>query len=116
MQESLSPQRPTTIPESALPAVPASPDTGEAAIEIYAYIAARNLLLRELEENPTETNLRRATSANTFAENCLRPAQPPYEAQSLPDAEAARERQHCNAVKLRLAELRARLGHRRRAA
>ena len=116
MQETLPPQRSTTIPESALPAVPASPDTSEAAIEIYAYIAARNLLLRELEENPTETNLRRATTANAFAENCLRPAQPPYEAQSLPDAEAVRERQHCNAVKLRLAVLRFRLGRRRRAA
>src|ERR1041385_3672005 len=114
MQESLPSQRSSTIPESALPEVPASPN--EAAIEVYAYIAARDLLLREWEENPTETNLRRATSANAFAENCLRPAQPPYEAQSLPDAEVARERRHCNAVKLRLAELRARLGHRRRAA
>ncbi|MEO6970288.1 MAG: hypothetical protein ABI217_05290 [Chthoniobacterales bacterium] len=114
MQETLPLDRPTMISENASQQVPASPAT--TVSEIYAYIAARNLLLRELEENTTDTNLRRATTANQFAENCLRPARSPYEAQALPEAEAARERQHCNAVKLRLAELRARLGRRHRAA
>ena len=105
------------ISEKASQPAPASPEAnGPAVAEIHAYIAARNLLLREAEENTTEANLRRATAANEFAENCLRPARSPYEAQSLPEDEAARERQHCKAVKVRLAELRARLGPRHRAA
>ena len=95
---------------------PAPPATNPAVAEIHAYLAARNLLLREAEENTTEANLRRATAANEFAESCLRPARSPYQAQALPEAEAARERQHCKAVKVRLAELRARLGRRHRAA
>ena len=86
----------------------------EAALEIHAYLAARNLLFREAEENTTESNLRRAAAANDFAERCLRPARSPYQAQALPKSEAVRERQHCAAVKVRLAELRLRL--RRRAA
>jgi len=116
MQQTLPPHRPTMTSENLPQQISPSPDANGTVAEIYAYIAARNLLLRELEENTTEANLRRATTANDFAENCLRPARSPYEAQSLPDAEAARERQHCNAVKLRLAELRARLGRRRHAA
>ncbi len=55
-------------------------------------------------------------AANETVENCLRPVRAPYQAQSLPEAEAARERQHCKAVKLRIAELRARAGMRRHAA
>lgn len=93
---------------------PSSPAQSEAALEIHAYLAARNLLLREAEENTTESNLRRAAAANEYAELCLRPARSPYQTQSLSEMEAARERQHCKAVKMRLAELRARV--RRRAA
>lgn len=93
---------------------PSSADQSAAALEIHAYLAARNLLLREAEEHTTESNLRRAAAANEFAELCLRPARSPYQAQSLSEAEAVRERQHCKAVKLRLAELRVRV--RRRAA
>ena len=105
------------ISEKASQPAPASPGTnGPAVTEIYAYIAARNLILREVEENTNEANLRRATAANDFADNCLRSAHSPYEAQALSEAEAARERQHCKAVKVRLAELRARLGPRHRAA
>jgi hypothetical protein len=85
-------------------------------LEIRAYLSARNLLLREAEENTTETNLRRATTANEFAEECLHPVRAPYQDQALSHTEAERERQHCNAVKMRLAELRARLALRRRAA
>ena len=91
-------------------------DSDCGAVEIHSYLAARNLLLREAEQNTTEANLRRAAAANEFAENCLRSNQFPYQAQGLPEIEAARERQHCQAVKLRLAELRARAGLRRRAA
>lgn len=116
MRETLSLERPTKIFQSAPQPFPGSPEASGTVSEIYAYIAARNLLLREVEENTTESNLRRATSANEFAENCLRPARSPYQAQSLPEAEAARERRHCQAVKVRLAELRARLGRHHRAA
>ena len=115
MRETLPLDRPTRTSEKA-PAPASACATPETSAEIYAYLAARNLLLREAEEKTTETNLRRATAANEFAENCLRPARSPYEAQALPEAETARERQHCKAVKMRLAELRARLGRRHRAA
>ena len=94
---------------SKIPTAPAVP-------EIRAYLAARNLLLREAEENTIETNLRRATAANEFAEECLHEMGAPYQDQALSEVEAERERQHCKAVKMHLAELRARLGLRRRAA
>jgi hypothetical protein len=106
--------RPTNSESISLDSAGSNPSP--AISEIHAYLAARNLVLREAEENTTELNLRRAMSANDFAENCLRPARSPYEAQALPEVEAARERQHCQAVKVRLAELRTRLGRRHRAA
>lgn len=92
----------------------AAPATDSASLEIHSYLAARDLLLREVDANPTAANLRRASAANEFAEACLRPARSPYQAQSLPEAEASRERTRCNTVKLRLAQLRASL-HRRAA-
>jgi hypothetical protein len=92
----------------------AAPVNNCASVEIHSYLAARDLLLREVEANPTEANLRRALAANEFAENCLRPARSPYQAQSLPEAEAARERKRCSAIKARLAHIRA--GTHRRAA
>ena len=87
-----------------------SSNQSDAALEIRAYLGARNLLLRQAEENITEATLCRAADANDFAEKCLRPTGSPYEAQSLPEAEAARERQNCKAVRLRIAELRGRAG------
>ena len=96
---------------------PVAPGAANAASpEIHSYLAARDLLLREADANPTEANLRRASAANEFAESCLRPARSPYQAQALPEAEAARERLRCNSVKVRLAQLRIRAGLRRRAA
>jgi hypothetical protein len=86
------------------------------SVEIHSFLAARDLLFREADANTTESNLRRACAANEFAENCLRPARSSYQAQSLPEEEAARERLRCNAVKLRLAQLRVRAGRRCRAA
>jgi hypothetical protein len=83
-----------------------SSNQSEAALEIHAYLGARNLLLRQAEENTTEVNLRRAADANDFAEKCLRPAGSPYEAQSLPAMEAARERQNSKAVRVRNDEVR----------
>ena len=80
---------------SKIPTAPAVP-------EIRAYLAARNLLLREAEENTIETNLRRATAANEFAEECLH-----GDGRALPGPGAVRSggrtraRQHCKAVKMR---------------
>ncbi len=93
-----------------------SAESSSAALEIHSYLAARDLLLREADANTTEVNLRRAWAANEFAESCLRSSRSPYQAQALPEAEAAREQLCCNAVKVRLAQLRARAGLRRRAA
>jgi hypothetical protein len=81
-------------------------DQSESGSEIHAYLAARNLLLRAAEECATEANLRRAAAANEMAENCLQPARLPYRAQALPETEAVRQRQLCEAVKVRLVELR----------
>ena len=116
MEQTLPLDRPTMISENASQQAPGKAEASSTIAEIYAFIAARNLLLREVEENTTEANLWRGTAANQFAENCLRPARSPYQAQALPEAEAARELQHCSAVKVRLAELRTRLGRRHRAA
>lgn len=93
-----------------------APAASYASVEIHSYLAARDLFLREAEANTIDANLRRAWAANEFAESCLGPARSPYQAQALPEAEAARERQRCHAVKLRLAQLRTRTGLRRRAA
>jgi hypothetical protein len=79
-----------------------------ASDEINAYLALRNLILSEAEEAPTDANLHRAWTANEFVEKCLRPARSPYQGQCLPDADSVRERQRCNAVKVRIAELRTR--------
>ncbi|MGI8891473.1 MAG: hypothetical protein ACR2G0_11915 [Chthoniobacterales bacterium] len=87
-----------------------------ASIEIHSYLAARDRLLREAEGTPTNSNLRRALAANEFAENCLRSSRSPYQAQSLPEAEAAQERLRCHAIKVRLSELRRRSSVRRHAA
>ncbi len=75
------------------------------AVEIRAYLAARDFLVREAQAAPTEANLRRALAANEFAENWLRTARSPYEAQFLPERESTREKARCQAIKLRLAEL-----------
>ena len=118
MQATLPLDQSTTVSQKAVrkPPTPATTANNCAAVEIHAYLAARDLLFCEAEENPTEANLRSAAASNETVETCLRPARSPYQAQSLPEAEAARERQHCKAVKTRIAELRARAGMRRRAA
>lgn len=77
--------------------------------EIHAYLAARDLALATAEQHPNEETLQRASAANDFAANCLKPARMPYQAQSLPEAEAAPERQRCQAVRVRLAQLRIRV-------
>jgi len=52
-------------------------------------------------------NLERVRISNEFVENCLKPARSPYGAQHLPAVDAVRERMRCEAVKVRLALLRA---------
>jgi hypothetical protein len=117
MQATLQLRQPSNLKAEKTPSASlASSEANSVAVEIHSYLAARNLLLREAEKNTTEINLRRVAAANAFAENCLRPGRSPYETQALPEEEAERERRHCQSVKLRLAELRARAGLRRRAA
>jgi hypothetical protein len=114
MQATLPLQQPEIKAQPTTPDYCGVPDLKPSVPEIRSYLAVRNLLLREAEENTTEANLRRAGSANDFAESCLARGKSPYEAQALSESEAARERRHCRSVRVRLAELRARL--RRRAA
>ena len=85
-----------------------NPNPSSATEEIYAYLALRDRALTEAEEAMTPLAFQRATTANDFAINCLRPARSPYQAQSLPEPEAVRERQRCQTVKMRIAKLRAR--------
>ncbi len=79
------------------------------AEEIHAFIAIRDILLAEAEEETTEVNLHRLWMANEFAERCLEPARPPYAAQTLSNGDSVRERQRCKAVKTRIAQLRTRV-------
>jgi hypothetical protein len=116
MQATLPLHQPTMNSQKNMPQSPAAPAAEWASVEIHSYLAARDLLLRETDANPTESNLRRTSAANEFAESCLRPARSPYQAQALPEAEAARERLRCHVVKMRLAHLRSRPDLRRRAA
>lgn len=77
----------------------------QAIEEINGYIAIRDGLLAQAEEVTTSQALQRAAIANDLVENCLRPVHQPYEAQFLPEFDAARERKRCAAVKVRIAEL-----------
>jgi len=111
MKATLPLQQPHDISPKTVSALPAAATASSAAAhEIHSYLAVRDLLLAEAEQNGTEASLQRARIANEFAETCLRPPPSPYEAQGLPETDAARERQRCKAVKLRIAELRARIG------
>jgi hypothetical protein len=77
--------------------------------EINAYVAIRDIALAEAENDPSSVNLARVRIANEFVENCLKPARSPYESQHLPETDAARERGRCQAVKVRLSLLCAKL-------
>lgn len=77
-----------------------------ATAEIYAYIAARDLALAEAERGVSDLTLNRAFLANQLVDNCLKPVRSPYQAQSLPDADAMRERHRCEKAKQRIAQLR----------
>jgi hypothetical protein len=73
--------------------------------EINAYISIRDGLLLEAEQLMTRAKIDSAAVANDFVITCLRPPRPPYEAQCLPKADAARERKRCEQVNARIAEL-----------
>ena len=77
--------------------------------EIRAYVTIRDLAVAEAEKEPSMLNLERACIANEFVEKYLQPARHPYEAQHLEEPEAAREREHCQDVRIRLSLLRAHL-------
>jgi len=79
------------------------------ADEIRAYATIRDLALAEAERVTDMLNLQRARIANEFVENSLKPARTPYESQHLPEGDAARERQRCEAAKVRLSLLHAHL-------
>ena len=90
--------------------------SSEAIEEINAYIAVRDQSLAEAERVPTRGTLDRALLANEFVESCLRPVRSPYQAQAMPEASAADQRQRCATAKTRLAQLSARLSDNRCAA
>ena len=102
--------------DSALPAAKPEPKSAPtlssafgsaySVAEINAYIAIRDQLLAEAEEVHTSAKLASTTLANDFVEGCLKPARAPYEAQSLPESDAVRERERCEAVRSRIAQLR----------
>jgi hypothetical protein len=77
--------------------------------EINAYVAIRDIALAEAEKDSSSVNLERVRIANDFVENCLKPARSPYESQHLPETDSARERGRCQAVKVRISLLRARV-------
>ncbi len=97
-REALKPNRAKAQPTEA-----ASP---EAIAEINAYIAIRDELFSEAEQLRTSAKLDSATVANDFVATYLRPARSPYQAQSLPETDAARERKRCQFVQGRIAQLR----------
>lgn len=76
------------------------------AAEINAYIAIRDQLLAEAEKLHSSAKLTSTALANDFVEGCLKPARSRYEAQCLPESDAARERKRCEAVRDRIAQLR----------
>lgn len=91
----------------------ASIGSPQASAEIHAYIAARDLALAEAERAASDMTLNRAFLANQLVVDCLKPARSPYQAQSLPEAEAIRERQRCKTAHARIGQLRAAAATRR---
>jgi hypothetical protein len=81
------------------------PDRKHAIEEIGAYITIRDGLLAEVQKSATTELIRRLSVANDFVESCLGEARPPYEAQFLPEINAAQERERCSAIKDRIAKI-----------
>ena len=75
--------------------------------EINAYIAVRDGLVGEAEQETTEASIERLVLANNFVANCLRPTGPHYLTQCLPELDSVRELKRCHAVDAQIAKLRA---------
>lgn len=79
--------------------------------EVQAYAVIRDLLVSDAEVTTSTESLRRAAIANEFVERCLRPPRSPWQAEYLEPGEAARQREHCGAAKMRIAALQHKLSH-----
>ena len=99
---------PAAKPEPRRSATTLSPTFGSAytVAEINAYIAIRDQLLVEAEELRTAAKLASTRLANDFVLGCLQPARSPYDTQFLPETDAVRERERCQEVRDRIAQLR----------
>jgi hypothetical protein len=105
MQIAISPTKTKRRPKTVSKKTDAQP--AFASTEIYAYIAIRDELLAEAEELRTRAKIEGLVVANDFVRGCLKPVHAPYQAQSLPETEAARERKRCDSVRDRITQLRA---------
>lgn len=72
-------------------------------------MAVRDGLVEEAARDTTEATIKRLVLANNFVANCLRPTRQPYITQCLPEIDAVRELQRCQAVEAKIVKLRARL-------
>jgi hypothetical protein len=106
MPLAISSTRPATGPKGCISKSLEQAGSKYATAEINAYIAIRENVLGEAEQAPTSKSLKRAETANDFVETCLKAPRSPYDAQYLPEQDAARERTRCAAVKARIAKLR----------
>jgi hypothetical protein len=76
-----------------------------AAEAINAYIAVRDQLVAEVDKVASPEKLNRLAIANDLVLACLKPTRHPYGAQSLPEAEAVRERSRCEAIRNKVSKL-----------
>jgi hypothetical protein len=108
MPLAISSTTPATKPESRRSTTTLSPTFGSAysVTEINAYIAIRDQLLAEAEEIRTTAKISSTALANDFVLGCLQPMRSPYEAQCLAETDAVRERERCEVVRNRIAQLR----------
>jgi hypothetical protein len=101
------PQLSPALPTRHVGAItPTSQRQTPAEEEIHCYIALRDLLLESVDKNPTAENVARLATANDAVTTCLQPLRSPYQAQYLSEPEAARERERCVGVAIRIAQLR----------
>jgi hypothetical protein len=105
MPLAISSTRPAAEPKARASKTSEGASSKYAIAEINAYIAIRDNLLAEAEGEPTSKSIKRAGLANDLVETCLKTPRSPYEAQYLPEQDAARERSRCAAAKVRIAKL-----------
>ena len=100
-QRALRPRRNTDL------SVPRPQESEYAIDDINAYIAVRDGLVGEAEQETTEAAIERLVLANNFIANCLRPTRPQYMTQCLPEVDSVRELKRCHAVDAHIVKLRA---------